>query len=81
MSELKTRVNNNNVMDFIASVRDEVKKQDCIQLVGIFILQTGEEPKMWGANIVGFGQYHYKSQRSRQEGDWMITGFRLVNKA
>lgn len=34
-----------------------------------------EEPKMWGGSIVGFGSYHYKSERSRQEGDWFITGF------
>ena len=35
---------------------------------------TGEEPKMWGTSIVGFGTYHYK-YASGQEGDWMITGF------
>jgi len=30
---------------------------------------------MWGSSIVGFGSYHYKSERSKQEGDWFITGF------
>ena len=30
---------------------------------------------MWGTRIVGFGQYHYKSERSSQEGDWPLTGF------
>ncbi len=30
---------------------------------------------MWGESIVGFGKYHYKSERSRQEGDWMLVGF------
>lgn len=34
-----------------------------------------EEPMMWGSSIIGFGTYHYKSERSRQEGDWFITGF------
>lgn len=28
-----------------------------------------------GRAIVGFGQYHYKSERSSQEGDWPLTGF------
>lgn len=28
-----------------------------------------------GANIVGFGMYHYKSQRSSQEGDWPLAAF------
>jgi hypothetical protein len=35
---------------------------------------TKEEPKMWGASIVGFGSYHYKGASGR-EGDWMLTGF------
>ena len=30
---------------------------------------------MWGDSIVGFGEYHYKSERSSQEGDWPLTGF------
>lgn len=30
---------------------------------------------MWGASIIGFGQYHYKSDRSRQEGDWPLAAF------
>ncbi len=35
---------------------------------------TGEEPRMWGASIVGFGRYHYKGASGR-EGEWMLTGF------
>jgi hypothetical protein len=30
---------------------------------------------MWGPSIVGFGKYHYKSDRSSQEGDWFHVGF------
>jgi uncharacterized protein YdhG (YjbR/CyaY superfamily) len=30
---------------------------------------------MWGTSIIGFGSYHYKSERSRQEGDWPLVGF------
>ena len=36
---------------------------------------TGFEPKMWGPSIIGFGKYHYKSERSSQEGDWPLVGF------
>ena len=32
-------------------------------------------PTLWGNSIVGFGEYHYKSDRSSQEGDWPLTGF------
>ena len=30
---------------------------------------------MWGESMVGYGQYHYKSERSTQEGDWPLAGF------
>jgi hypothetical protein len=35
---------------------------------------TGEEPKMWGQGIVGFGTYHYVYASGR-EGDWPLAGF------
>jgi hypothetical protein len=75
MAELKTKVNDASVNDFINSVNDEQKKQDSLELLKIFTKQTGQPAKMWGNSIVGFGQYHYKSERSSQEGDWMLTGF------
>jgi hypothetical protein len=36
---------------------------------------TGCEAKMWGDSMIGFGKYHYKSERSKQEGDWFLVGF------
>jgi hypothetical protein len=35
---------------------------------------TGFEQKMWGDSIIGFSQYHYKPERSPQEGDWFLVG-------
>jgi len=75
MSELKTTVNNASVSDFINTVADETKKRDSFALVELFSKITGEKPKMWGSSIIGFGQYHYKSEKSKQEGDWPLTGF------
>ncbi len=75
MSEIKTKVNDASVMDFIRSVPDVQKRKDSEELLKLFSAITGEQPKMWGSSIIGFGQYHYKSERSRQEGDWMLTGF------
>lgn len=74
-STIKTLVNDASVTDFIEKVEDETKKSDSYKLLKIFEKITGEKPKMWGSSIIGFGQYHYKSERSRQEGDWMLTGF------
>ncbi len=75
MTELKTKVNDSDVSAFIDSVSDEKKRKDSYELLKIFTEVTGEKPKMWGSSIIGFGQYHYKSERSTQEGDWMLTGF------
>lgn len=75
MSEIKTTVNDASVKDFINAVPDETKRKDGFTLLKIFTDITGEKPKMWGSSIIGFGQYHYKSERSKQEGDWPLTAF------
>lgn len=75
MGTIKTVVNDASVEDFINSVNDEAKKADAFKLLEIYSAITKEKPKMWGASIIGFGQYHYKSERSSQEGDWPLTGF------
>lgn len=74
-STIKTRVNDASVEDFINSVEDETKRKDSFKLLEIYKKSTKEPPKMWGTSIIGFGQYHYKSERSRQEGDWPLAGF------
>ena len=62
-------------MAFIMAVPDEAKRHDSLALLELFERVTGEPPKMWGTSIVGFGQYHYTSDRSSQQGDWPLTGF------
>ncbi len=75
MAELKTQKNNASVEDFIKSVEDENKRNDSLTLLKLFEKITGEKAVMWGTSIIGFGQYHYKSERSSQEGDWPLTAF------
>jgi hypothetical protein len=72
--EVKTKVNDASVEDFLNAVADEGKRQDCFEILKLMKQVTNEEPKMWGASIVGFGSYHYKGASGR-EGDWMLTGF------
>jgi hypothetical protein len=72
--ELKTQVNDASVEGFLNSVADEQKRSDCFEILRLMEQVTKEEPKMWGASIVGFGSYHYKGASGR-EGDWMVTGF------
>ncbi len=75
MAELKTQKNRANVLAFINAVADPVQKQDALTLLKIMKDITGQKPAMWGESIVGFGEYHYKSERSTQEGDWPLTAF------
>lgn len=76
MAELKTKQNELSVEEFINSFADtEQKKKDSFDLLKLMQEATGHEPKMWGSSIIGFGKYHYKSERSTQEGDWPLVGF------
>ena len=76
MAELKTKQNSANVSEFINLFADsEQKRKDSFELLKLMQDFTGYEPKMWGSSIIGFGSYHYKSEKSRQEGDWPLIGF------
>ena len=76
MTALKTKLTNQDVHEFINSVADtDQKKKDSFDLLKLMQDFTGCKPKMWGPSIIGFGSYHYKSDRSRQEGDWPLVGF------
>jgi hypothetical protein len=75
MAELKTKRNDGDVLAFLHSAAGEERIKDCMAILDVMKKITKEEPKMWGNSIVGFGSYHYKSERSKQEGDWYITGF------
>lgn len=76
MAELKTKQHDSDVVEFINTFADtEQKRQDSFELINVMRDCTGHEPKMWGSSIIGFSQYHYKSDKSKQEGDWPLVGF------
>ncbi len=76
MAEIKTKQTEADVHEFIQSFANtEQKRADSYALIKLMQEVTGCEPKMWGPSIIGFGKYHYKSERSRQEGDWPMLGF------
>lgn len=74
MSQNKTRPTEISPADFIASVEHPVRRSDAETLLEMMTRITGEEPKVWGPSIIGFGQYHYRYESGR-EGDFMRTGF------
>ena len=75
MATIKTQITKVSPTAFIKTITDAEKKKDSLALLKIFKEATGLVPKMWGSAIVGYGSYHYKSERSAQEGDWPLIGF------
>ncbi|MGC4040002.1 MAG: DUF1801 domain-containing protein [Flavobacterium sp.] len=74
MAEIKTKATEVNVTEFIQKVENETRRNDSFAVVDFFKSITGQEPKMWGPTIIGFGQYHYKYD-SGHEGDMPIAAF------
>ena len=70
----KTVENEGSVSDFLSQVQDDKRRQDAISINELMTQITGQQPKMWGGSIVGFGTYHYKYESGR-EGDFMKIGF------
>jgi hypothetical protein len=75
MAEIKTKATKESVVKFLNSIKPDEKRKDALALLKLFKKTTGEKAVMWGPSIVGFGKYHYKSERSSQEGDWFHVGF------
>lgn len=76
MAALKTQATQADVQEFINNFANtEQKRQDSFKLLELMENTTGYKAQMWGPSIIGFGKYHYKSERSKQEGDWPLVGF------
>lgn len=74
MAELKTKKTKASVAGFLNKIRDEQRRKDCQTVLKLMQEATGEEPKMWGSSIVGFGTYKYRYESGR-EGEWPIISF------
>lgn len=73
--EIKTKENNASVEVFINAVADEQKRKDSFIVLEMMKKATAEEPKMWGASVIGFGNFRYKSPTTGREVDWLKIGF------
>ncbi|MEX0965710.1 MAG: DUF1801 domain-containing protein [Bacteroidia bacterium] len=73
--EIKTKQSSASVEDFINTMKDEQKRNDSFIVLNLTQTITGEEPKMWGASLIGFGKRRYKSPKTGREVDWFQMGF------
>ncbi len=75
MSGIKTKPSDFDIDKFLMSVEPEKKRVDSLELKKLFDSVVKDKPSLWNNNMIGYGSYHYKSDRSKQEGDWPLTGF------
>jgi hypothetical protein len=74
MAEIKTKQTKKSPVAFINALK-EPQRADAKKLLAIFKEVTGMKPVLWSNGMVSFGLYHYKSERSSQEGDWPLAAF------
>ena len=72
--EPKTKPTEVSVEEFIEEIQQPQKKEDAYALLSLFAEVTGEEAKMWGPSIIGFGKYHYR-YATGHEGDAPLAAF------
>jgi Domain of unknown function (DU1801) len=75
MAEIKTKPTAASVEDFINTVKDEQKRKDSFVILEMMKKASGEEPKMWGSSLIGFGNVRLKSPATGREVDWLRIGF------
>jgi len=75
LADIKTKQTSASVEDFINTVKDEQKRKDSFAILEMMKKASGEEPKMWGSSLIGFGNKRYKSPASGREVDWFLIGF------
>lgn len=73
-AELKTKKTETSVEDFLNEIADEKAREDSKKIIGLMRKATKVEPKLWGTNVIGFGERLLKYESGR-ELDWMEIGF------
>lgn len=74
MAELKTKVTEQVVQEYLLQIENETTRKDCLAIAQLMESVTAAKPKMWGTAIVGFGDYQYSYSTGRT-GDWFMMGF------
>lgn len=74
MAELKTKLTDQSVSDYLNLISDETTRKDCFEICKIMEEVTQSPAKMWGTAIVGVGDYRY-TYKTGKSGDWFMMGF------
>lgn len=74
MAEIKTQPTPVDVADFLEAVEPPQRRDDGKAVCAMMERITGEEPRMWGPSIIGFGRYRYQYD-SGHAGEMWRLGF------
>jgi len=74
MAEMKTKKTGASVADFLNSIPEPQKREDCLAIAKMMQAATRAAPKIWGPSIVGFGHCLLVYPNGR-EMDWMQIAF------
>jgi hypothetical protein len=74
MADVKTYPTNASVPAFLDRVPDARRREDARAMAALMQRLSGNQPRMWGSSIVGFGTYTYQYESGRA-GDWPLIGF------
>ena len=62
------------VRNYVDGVSSPTRRRDADTLLELMGRVTGEQARMWGSSVIGFGQYHYRYESGR-EGDAAAVSF------
>lgn len=71
---LKTQPTKKDAITFLNAIQKEQKRNDAFEILKLMQEMSGDTPVIWGENIIGFGQYSYKT-KSGSAGEWFKCGF------
>jgi hypothetical protein len=74
LTEAKTTITEVAVEAFLASVEPPARREEARVIDALFRKVTGTEPQMWGASIIGYGEYRTTYATGRDV-HWMRAGF------
>lgn len=74
MTGAKTTITDTPVEAFLAGVEPVTRREEALAIDALFRRVTGEAPKMWGAAMIGYGEYR-TTYESGRDVHWMRAGF------
>ncbi|HRY33893.1 MAG TPA: DUF1801 domain-containing protein [Bacteroidales bacterium] len=72
---IKTRQTAASVADFINTMPDERQRRESMLILEMMQKASGEEARMWGPSIIGFGRRMFRSPKTGREVEWFRVGF------